>query len=249
MKIWIAALAVALALGGCATRSISDSGYQSGGRYGGSSNPFYKGELSELDVLGIDPAAPVSEADIQAALKNAAAVTLRRGDGLLVVQSGAMMPDEPMVRALERYFGVTVFSGVPPETLRGQPQTTFTSAVRAGYAASLRLAAAKAGCAKVLVYWGTLESGQRDLATKTVSWFPIVGSVVPDETQQMRIRLKVAVIDVATGRWATYSPAGFDDAATSSGLTRAASDQTQVALLKEKSYAAAVDDLVKRYVR
>lgn len=229
-------------LSGCQVRSISDSGFQEESRYGAkSSNLFYKGELSEFDVIGVDTSVKATDEAIKAALKAASALSLRKGDSILVVQSGALIPDDPMVRVLERYFNVSVFSGVP------QAKAVPTSS--ADYSAALRLAAAKGGCTKIFVYWGMLESGHRDLATKTISWIPFVGSAIPDQTQQMRIRLKVAVVDVVTGQWATYSPSGFDDAATSAQFGRAASDQSQVALLKEKSYSAAVDDLVKRYVR
>ncbi len=239
-KLIFVALAVTL-LSGCAVRSISNSGFQEEGWFGSrSSNSLYKGELTEFEVLGVDASAKASEQSIQAALQASSTVSLRKGDAILVVQSGALIPDDPMVRALERYFNVSIFSGVPQEKYRHTV---------VDYSTSLRLAAAKGGHHKIFVYWGMLESGHKDLATKTVSWFPFVGNLVPDETQQMRIRLKVAVVDVATGSWVTYMPSGFDDTATSAGLTRMASDQTQVQQLKEKSYLAAVDDLVKRYVR
>ena len=46
-----------LLLAGCATRSISNSGYHADPDrgYAQRNSPFYKGELSEFDVLGIDP--------------------------------------------------------------------------------------------------------------------------------------------------------------------------------------------------
>ena len=47
----------ALIIAGCGTRSISNSGYyaDSDRGYGQRNSPFYKGELNEFDVLGIDP--------------------------------------------------------------------------------------------------------------------------------------------------------------------------------------------------
>jgi hypothetical protein len=55
-KIGLLALVITVLLSGCSVRSISNSGYNPGGYYprGGDNNPFYKGELSEFDVLGID---------------------------------------------------------------------------------------------------------------------------------------------------------------------------------------------------
>ncbi len=224
-------------LAGCATRSISDSGYQSESRYGSraSGNPFYRGELSEFDVLGIDPQAKVTAEEIAKAFEQKQALKLPKGSSIMLIQSGAMIPDEPMVKGLEKYYNVSVFSGVPA------PQGT------AGYSMPLRLAAAKGGFEKIVVYWGLLETAQKGLGSKAVSWVPFVGGVIPDESQEMRVRLKVAVVDVKTGQWDMFSPEPFEDSATSARYGREASDQGQVAVLKKKSYEAAAEDLVKRY--
>jgi len=76
---------------------------------------------------------------------------------------------------------------------------------------------------------------------------PIVGSVVPDEHQHMRIRLKMAVVDVRSGNWAMFSPEPFEDKAVSARLGRERSDQAQVSKLKQQAYASAARDLVKMY--
>ena len=76
---------------------------------------------------------------------------------------------------------------------------------------------------------------------------PIVGRVVPDENQQMRIRLKIAVIDVRTGRWEEFSPDPIEDNSLSAGFTRESSDQDQVALLKTRAYQVAAARIVERY--
>jgi hypothetical protein len=112
----IALVGVLVFLFGCTVRSISNSGYGAGTGQG-AENPFYKGELTELDVLGIEPAQPVSEAEIARVLDRHQAIALRKGDNLLLLQSGALIPDDPMVRALSQYFTVTPFSGVPVSTI------------------------------------------------------------------------------------------------------------------------------------
>src|SRR4051812_29016503 len=90
--------AIALVLAGCETRSISDSGYQSNSRMGPHSSPAqYVGELNELDVLGIERNAKITEEQITKALESAGQVKLRKGSRVLLVQSGARFPDEPMV--------------------------------------------------------------------------------------------------------------------------------------------------------
>jgi hypothetical protein len=99
----------------------------------------------------------------------------------------------------------------------------------------------------IFCYWGVIDSAVEREATKVVSWVPLVGSVIPDETQLMRIRLKVALIDVRSGQWSMFAPEAFVDSALSAALIRAQSDQKQVALLKEKAYKAAVEAFVARY--
>jgi len=234
-------VAVLTLLTGCGTRPISDSGYyaDSDRAYGARSSPLYKGELSEFAVLGIEPSGGISESDIRQALAQKERVVVPKGASVMLVQSGAMIPDEPMVKALEKYYSVAVFSGVPQEK-----ESSGNS-----YSKALRLAAAKAGHQKVVAYWGVLETGRENLATKVVSWVPFVGGLVPDETQRMRIRLKVALVDVETGRWEMFVPEPFEDTDLSGRYNRISSDQTQVSVLKDKGYTAAAEELAKRYSR
>jgi len=227
-------------LGACATRSISNSGYQEENYFGGKSapeNPFYQGELSEFDVLGIDPKGKITEQDIQKALEQSGRVTLKKGSGVLLIQSGALIPDGSMVESMRKYYNISTFSGVPTKQ-KGK-----------NYSKLLRLSAAKGGFTTIVAYWGLLETAQKGLTSKTVSWVPFIGSVIPDEDQHMRINLKLAVVDVKTGGWETFSPTPFDNTAMSSRSTRGAKDQKQIDLLKKQAYAAAAEELVLRYPR
>lgn len=225
-------------LAGCGTRSISNSGYDADSSRGYRNQTVR--ELSEYEVLGIDPKAGASEADIKAALANKKAIAIKKGSSVLLVQSGAPFPDEPMKKSLERSYNVAGFTGVPPTGAEG---------TAGAYASALRLAAARAGCDNIIVYWGVLETASENKATKNVSWVPFIGWNINDENQLMRIRLKVAVIDTATGQWNTFSPEALDDTASSSMMSRRASDQVQVETLKIKAYATAADDIVKRFAR
>src|ERR1022692_2570843 len=110
-------------LAGCqSTRSISNSAYrEEPGFFGdrapasGSDPAFtYRGELSEFDVLGIKRGAVASDTEIERTLNGAKRIRLRPGNSILLIQSGAMFPDGPMVSELSRHFRVMPFSGVPP---------------------------------------------------------------------------------------------------------------------------------------
>ncbi|MBI5846165.1 MAG: aminopeptidase [Deltaproteobacteria bacterium] len=228
---------IAILACGCSVRSISDSGYKEPYGYGRepSAQGLYKGELSEFDVLGVNVETGASQEEIAKALDAKVRLTLPKGSSVMLIQSGAMIPDEAMVKALEKYYGVAVFSGVPEES-GGK-----------NYSTALRMAAARGGHEKMVVYWGLLETAKKGLGTKAVSWVPIVGGAIPDEDQEMRIRLKVAVVDVRSGQWDMFSPEPFGDSALSGRHNREAADQRQVGLLKAMAYEAAAEDLVKRY--
>lgn len=240
-KFTLLALLILIVLSGCATRSISKSEYYPGSYNGrGGDNPLYKGELSEFDVLGIDPGKEISEQDITAAASDKKErLSLRKGEPLLLIQSGAMIPEHEMTESMEKYFPVSVFTGVPVQGEKAD----------ASYSKSLRFAAAKAGIDKILVYWGMLETETKDLVTKDVSWVPIVGWAIPDQTQEIRIRLKVALVDVKSGQWDIFVPKVFEDTAYSASLNREQSNQQQVAQLKIKVYRAAVESIIARFVR
>jgi hypothetical protein len=226
-------LIITAGIWGCATRSISNSGFPGDAK---SRNPYYSGELNEMDVLGSADARSVSETDIRQALENRQEIKLRKGSTIIVIQSGAIKPDEPMIDELNKNFVTVTFSGIPP----GQKDQN-------SYSKVLRLVAAQGGCTHIVCYWGTLENAVEDKATKAISWIPVAGAFVPDESQQMRIRLKAALIDVASGKWVMLTPDPIDDSALSSGLGRAKSDQKQVSELKKRAYATLVSELVRYF--
>lgn len=236
------ALACALVLlAGCTTRSISNSGYNDGSyRYGGSNG--YRGELSEFDVLGVAVDASISDNDIVAALADGERPRLRRDSNILLIQSGAELPDEPMMKAMGERYRVTAFSGQP--VARIDPGNRAAQANNPSMARALRLAAARGGYDKIVCYWGVLESADKNQITKTVSWIPIVGYVLPDKEQLMRIRLKAVVVDVATGRWSFISPPPASSSDFASRMTRAQIDQELVLKLKESGYRNLVQTLV-----
>ena len=237
MNNYLLILVVALVSISCKTRSISNSDY--GGNWG------YRGELSELEVLGVDVNKKISEEDIKAALNTKTKMSLKRGDRIVLVQSGAQFPDGPVLEELKPYYSVIPLSGVPVRDDRYRQRED--EGIKQPIDKSLRLAAAKSGARTLIVYWGILETGREDHGTKTISWVPVIGRIIPDEKQKMRIRLKAAVIDVASGAWEFVIPEVYNDARTSARVNREESDQDQVTLLKAKAYKALVSDLLKRF--
>jgi len=205
----------------------------------------YHGELSEFDVLGLTRDSNASEADIQRALDGVKKLSLKPGASILLIQSGAIFPDGEMVKRLAEHFRVVPFSGVPPVSRRTKdgPSERFDAE---SFSRSLRLAAARGGCDTVLCYWGILESENARLATKTVSWLPMVNWILPDENQHMRIRLKLALVDVRTGDWAVLSPPAITDSKLSVAPRRGVADQKLVEGLKRKAYETVTMELVER---
>ena len=235
--------AVLLALAGCESRSISNSGYQQPYAYNNGGNPFYQGELSAYDVLGGDARSGVSDGDIQRVLAAKQPIRLKRGAPVMLVQSGAVFADTEMIQAMTAHYQASSFTGVPPRD--DQPRAVDQPPVP--YSQLFRMAAAKGGFDTIVVYWGVLESAAEGLPTKGVSWVPIVGGVIPDETQRMRIRLVAAIIDVRSGQWETVVPEPFEDSSISNAQNREASDQEQVLALKRKGYHALAEAIAAKY--
>ena len=274
----LCSLIAACLLNGCArqVRSISNSGYQAG--YVHAALPAR--ELDEFDVLGLGRDQPATEADIQRATREARRVQLAPGSTILLIQSGAIYPDGPMVTELGKHFSIVPFTGLANEPKPGKPRegerTTRNAVIVTGpdrlatlvplstlardtyhtppaprdpgaYSRTLRLAAARGGATTVVCYWGILESGCEEIATKTVTWLPVVNWIVPDEKQHMRIKLKVAVVDVASGSWSVFSVQPSELSQWNRRPRRAVADQKLVELLKAKAYELAANELVNSY--
>jgi len=206
----------ALACGCEATRSISNPVRPYGG-----GNSTYRGELSDFDVVGVDAGTTPTLSG---------KVALRPHARVLLIQSGAEFAPERLVSALSEHFEVSTASGVPTPALGER---------------GLRHAAARGGFEFVIAYWGVLESSERDTAGKAASWVPIVGWFVPDSKQSMRIRLRVVVLDVATGQWTTLLPTPIDDERASTMMGRESSDRDQVELLMSAAVPIMVETLTR----
>jgi hypothetical protein len=239
-------------MAGCtkSTRGISNSGYEARrpAAYCGPAVPEgrnqFHAELSEFDVLGIMRGQATSENEIRRALLQAKTVRLRKDSSILLIQSGAVYPDGTMMEQLGKHFRVVPFSGVPGNSESGS-RLDYGAGNAESYSKSLRLAAARGGNDFIVCYWGIIESENEKFPTKTISWVPGVNWMLPDEKEHMRIKLKFAIVDVASGDWTLFSPREFEQARTSISPRRAVVDQKMVEALKKEAYATATSELLR----
>jgi len=204
-------LAATALVSSCSVRSISNPG-----RPWGDGNTTYAGELNDFDVVGTAiPADPV-----------AGVVALSPHLRVLVVQSGAGFPDERLLDGLSAHYEVGAASGIPTPALHGQ---------------GMRQAAARGGYDAIIAFWGILETSERVTEGVAASWVPLIGPFIPNASQRMRIRMRIVILDVHTGRWRTLLPAPIDDERASSMVTRGSSDRSQVQVLMEAAIPAAIE--------
>lgn len=228
-------------------------------------------ELTEMELLGITLRESIDEGKITQALNEEhIPIRLHKGDRLLVVQSGADMPDEQMTALLETTFTTQPFTGIT-EYKRTTPEPDYMLIARLFIAAAkeaakkdtantneqatpapdfaqvLRFAAVRSDIKTIMVYWSILESGIVNHQTKLVSWLPIVGTIIPDETRYLRIRTKVCLIDTQTGHWQAFTPKTFNNKQLTTFIDRHTAHEKQVENLKAMAYQNTVMQMWERY--
>lgn len=161
-------------------------------------------------------------------------ITIPRGSSVLLIQSGADFPDSTMVESLSAYWNINQVSGD-----NSNYRETDLNAL-------LRYTAASGGNGTILVYWGIVETADKNMGTKNVSWVPIVGWSLPDEVTNMRIRLKFAVIDVKSGSWQLFQTKSVENEYLSSIINREGKGQQKVIELKKLVYQKAAEELQQR---
>ena len=194
-------------------------------------------ELADADVLGSSANAPTEE-DIRQTLDRAAKVDLKAAEPVLVLQSGEPVPDARMVAELSKHFRAIPYSGIRSDWITGD------ASGHPDYARALRFAAAQAGVEKILCYWGTLEVAHHDLSTKTVTWLPVVDFFIPDQKENVRVYLKVALVDVRTGAWTVFRTEPEETQMVSTSWAREHVQSPEIRRLQQKSYTVAVNSLV-----
>lgn len=234
-------------------------------------------QLTDQDVFGNELTLEITEEDIQNAVEEAKgqfAVPLN--SAVVLVKSGSHAPDARMQQEMQRYYRVSTFSGIPvvkkkrsvtPVKAMQTDTDTATdgdfsenqnSVINANYMQAMRYIAAKGRQKAIVVYWDALEAGEYNSATKEVIWIKYNGEKLAGSL--LRYLIRFALVDVATGEWATYSPANIESVAVpligqtdaeakADAKTSEKTDITeqQIASLEQKTCQMVVRDLVNRY--
>lgn len=229
-------------------------------------------QLTDQDVFGNELTLEISEEDIQNAVEEAQGqFEIPLNSAIVLVRSGSRAPDVMMQKEMQRYYQVSTFSGIPvtrkkhtikpvistkevvsdPEAIV-HDATGKSGVINANYMQALRYIAAKGRHKAVVVYWDDLEIGKYNSATKDVVWKKYNGEKLSGAS--LRYLIRFALVDVATGEWATYSPVNTETIAAPLTEKVAAStdeknDTTEqiILSLKQRTCSIVVKDLVSRY--
>lgn len=208
-------------------------------------------QLTDKDIFGNETTLAISEEDIQAALQSEI-FSVPLNSAIILVQSGSRAPEMAMQQEVGKYYSVSTFSGIPDRQkpiscskLKTQ-ESDASFSEKMNYMQALRYIAAKGQQEAVIVYWDTLQTGRYDEATKRTLWSDYRGESLPPSTS-LRYLMRFALVDVATGEWATWSPINYEYSIFQPQPGKTSVTEQQLAQLKQKTYAAVVKDLVNRY--
>lgn len=219
----LSSVAAVIILNACETTSISNTG---------GSNPFYRGEISETDLLGIPAAGSITEEGIRTTLARSShkSVRLHGGEHVLLIQSGSPQPDASLSAAFEKHVSISPYSGQPAEPGDWGARSKRLTA------SELRLAAARAGARKIVCVWGLVESAHAPTGLEAVSWVPVVGLFIPDKRTVSRMTLKGMVMDTATGAWHSYTSQPVACQRTTAGINEEYASVAQTDQMKADAY-------------
>ncbi|EAA7390801.1 hypothetical protein GEM49_21925 [Salmonella enterica] len=235
-------------------------------------------QLTDQDVFGNELTLEITEEDIQNAVEEAQGqFTVPLNSAVVLVKSGSRAPDMMMQQEMQRYYRVSTFSGIPvvkkkrpvqPVTPVKETQADAATAddfsanrnsvVNANYMQAMRYIAAKGRQKAIVVYWDELEAGEYNSATKEVDWKKYAGEKLSGAS--LRYLIRFALVDVATGEWATYSPANMESVAVplivntdkkaktdTKTNEKANVTEQQIISLEQRTCQMVVRDLVNRY--
>ncbi|WP_079969628.1 hypothetical protein [Salmonella enterica] len=209
-------------------------------------------QLTDKDIFGNETTLSVSEEDIQAAL-DGEDFYVPLNSAVILVQSGNRAPEMLMQQEMAKYYRISTFSGIPDKQkiiscnkpVKNEAPDTDVSE-NMNYMQALRYIAAKGDQKAVIVYWDELQTGTYDTATKSTRWSDYRNEKLNDTTS-LRYLVRFALVDVATGEWATWSPVNYEYSILPAMTGKVAVTDQQITQLRQKTYAAVVKDLVNRY--
>lgn len=250
IKLVIFSCALALLLTGC-SRSPIDA------KKSGKSVPVNSVNkdttpLTDKDIFGNETTLSISEEDIQAAL-DGEGFRVPLNSAIILVQSGNRAPEMLMQQEMAKYYRISTFSGIPDrqkpiscnKLLKNEEREADVSE-NMNYMQALRYIAAKGNQKAIIVYWDALQTGIYDTATKSTRWSDYRNEKLNDTTS-LRYLVRFALVDVATGEWATWSPVNYEYSILPAMTGKTAVTDQQITQLRQKTYATVVKDLVNRY--
>lgn len=250
IRLVIFSCALALLLTGCSRSTIDAK--KSGKSVSVNSVNKDTTSLTDKDIFGNETTLSISEEDIQAAL-DGEDFRIPLNSAIILVQSGNRAPEMLMQQEMAKYYRISTFSGIPDKQkaiscnkpVKNEEQDADVSENR-NYMQALRYIAAKGDQKAVIVYWDTLQAGTYDTATKSTHWSDYRNEKLNDTTS-LRYLVRFALVDVATGEWATWSPVNYEYSILPAMTGKTTVTDQQITQLRQKTYAAVVKDLVNRY--
>lgn len=203
-------------------------------------------QLTDKDIFGNEATLNISEADIQDALESAK-FTVPLKSLVILVQSGSKAPEVAMQQELSKYYSVSTYSGIADKKKISACNKDSTDVENMNYMQALRYIAAKGKHKAILVYWGSLEAGRFEPQTKEVNWSDYKNEKNIGTEIILRYLLRFALVDVATGEWATYSPANYEHSESLQSTNGVDITKQQIMQLKKNTYERVVADLVNRF--
>lgn len=221
-----------------------------------SKNPAYlaskteQKQLTDKDIFDDEFDKEITEYDIQdAAYQGKKGLFVPLNSSIILVQSGATVPDAYMQSELAKYYRVSVYNGIPnPKNLPSNRKNKDSSNYfNNNYMKKLRFIAAKGGQDTIIIYWKTLEKGTLDQKTNTIKWNQYNGDNLTNNTKLLRYLLKFTLVDVVTGNWSTYSPVNIEVDYIIPKKSTIPTEQFQIDQLIQKTYTNAALLLAERY--
>lgn len=208
-------------------------------------------QLTDKDIFGNETTLAVSEEDIQAALEGEK-FSLPLNSAVILIQSGNRAPEMVMQQEMNRYYRISTFSGIPDRKKAiscnkvKNEEGEVVASENMNYMQALRYIAAKGQQKAIIVYWDTLQSGKYDTTTKNMIWSDYRNEKLSTATS-LRYLVRFALVDVATGEWATWSPVNYEYHTLQPLTGQTSVTEQQITLLKQKTFATVVKDMVNRY--